>query len=56
MEKLEVSFKDLDFCKSLLRVVNKILKDERCPKDLKDDIAVVIKKYQNERKNLDERS
>jgi hypothetical protein len=49
---VKVSLTGTKLLKDLLSLVNKILKDERVPKDLKTDIAAVIKEYQTiERKN-----
>lgn len=44
-----VSITNMDIFKDLFGVIVKILKDERCPDDLKEDINAVIQKYKIKR-------
>jgi hypothetical protein len=43
--KVEVSITGTDIFKDMFDFISRILKDERCPDEWKDDIHAIIRKY-----------
>jgi hypothetical protein len=52
----ELSISGTDIFKDMLNFISRILKDERCPDEWKDDIHAIIRKdMATERKKVNER-